>query len=64
MAVFRPGRTVITRRPFVTVDGGLRPGRYYFQLVVVDEQGNRSRMDQVLVSILKNNSRTVAPFPR
>jgi hypothetical protein len=40
---FERGREVVTREPLVTVDAGLPPGRYRFQLVVEDGGGNRSR---------------------
>ncbi|GAB4275676.1 MAG: hypothetical protein Kow0092_31300 [Deferrisomatales bacterium] len=52
MAGFRPGTTVVTREPFVTVDAGLPPGRYRFRLVVVDDHGNRSLPSEVVVTVV------------
>ena len=51
MAVFKTNTPVITRKPYVTVDAGLKPGTYRFRLVVTDEQGNRSRADYVTVKV-------------
>ena len=51
MAQFVPGTPVVTREPVVTVDAGLRPGRYVFQLVVVDDQEQQSAPDQRIVTI-------------
>ena len=64
MAVFTPGKTISTRRPVITVDAGLKPGRYYFRLVVIDEQGNRSKMDQALVTIVNRQGRGNSPIIR
>jgi hypothetical protein len=35
----------------VTVDAGLRPGRHRFRLVVVDDSGNRSSPDELVVTV-------------
>jgi len=51
MAVFEPGRPVITRDPKVIVDAGLKPGSYRFQLVVEDSAGRRSAPDEVVVIV-------------
>lgn len=48
---FRPNVPVETMRPTVVVDGGLEPGRYRFQLVVVDAAGNRSRPAYAVVTV-------------
>ncbi len=64
MAVFTPGKTIITKRPYITVSKGLKPGKYYFQLVVVDEHGNRSKRDQVLVTIVKSRIGVFTPIRR
>ena len=42
MAKFVRGKPVETDAPTVVVDAGLPPGRHRFQLVVVDDAGNRS----------------------
>ena len=42
MATFTLNKTVTTREPVVEVDAPPRPGRYVFELVVVNEQGQRS----------------------
>jgi hypothetical protein len=55
MPRFLPNQTVETSLPVVTVDAGLRPGRHRFRLVVVDDLGNRSEPDEIVV--------TVAPSP-
>lgn len=46
-----PNREITTSQPFLTVPAGLAPGRYIFQLVVVDEAGNRSVPMRRLVTI-------------
>lgn len=55
MPEFKPNAPVETREPKVEVsmtgDGVLRPGRYRFQLVVVDDSGNQSAPDVVDVLI-------------
>lgn len=51
MAKFTPGVTVKTTSPFVTVDPGLRPGTYRFELVVVNQIGLRSKPQTCVVTI-------------
>ena len=51
MVRFVPDTPITTDVSNVVVDGGLLPGRYVFQLVVVDEQGNESRPDERIVVI-------------
>lgn len=53
MAAFRPNVPVVTRAEFVRVDPGLPVGQHRFRLVVVDDQGNRSRPAEVVVSVLR-----------
>ena len=43
MAKFRLNQPVTTRESIVRVDAGLESGTHRFRLVVVDEQGNRSK---------------------
>lgn len=52
MAVFVRGRPIKTTAPSITVEK-LPPGRHEFQLVVVDEAGNRSKPDRVAVVVVK-----------
>ncbi len=52
MATFRPNMPRTTDEPVITVDPGLPPGQYRFRLVVVDDDGNASRPDERLVTIL------------
>jgi hypothetical protein len=42
MPQFRPNQTHVTTEPVIQVDAGLVPGTYRFQLIVVDDAGNRS----------------------
>ncbi len=41
---------VVTRLPVLEVDG-LKAGTYRFQLCVFDDQGNKSRPDEVTVTV-------------
>ena len=51
MARFVVNRPITTTEPFIKVDGGLPEGRYKFQLVVVDGQGNKSQPATLMVTI-------------
>ena len=51
MAVFSLNKPVTTNVPTVVVDAGLPVGRQRFRLVVVDNAGNPSRADEVVVTI-------------
>ena len=53
MAVFTLNKPIVTREPFITVDNKLNAGRYLFQLVVVDEQGNKSKPSSIIVTVNK-----------
>lgn len=53
MARFEPGRPITTEQPFIDVDAGLSVGTHRFQLVVVDEQGNRSIPDIRTVTVVR-----------
>lgn len=48
---FERDRTVETREPKVEVDPGLEPGKYRFQLVVEDRDGQRSQPADCTVTI-------------
>ena len=51
MVRFVPDTPITSDVSNIVVDGRLLPGRYVFQLVVVDEQGNESRPDERTVVI-------------
>lgn len=53
MAEFTPGKTVQSREPTVRVDTLLEPGRYRFQLVVIDDQRNASEPAELTVSVVR-----------
>jgi hypothetical protein len=48
---FQRNAPIEITQPTVVVDAGLPPGTHRFQLVVVDEAGNRSRPAEVVVKI-------------
>ena len=48
---FEPNKPFESKEPTVVVDGGLRPGNYCFQLVVVGRDGRRSQPVEVIVTI-------------
>lgn len=53
MAEFRPGQTHVTREPQILVDPGLRPGRYVFRLVVVNDRGEESPAAERVVTVVE-----------
>jgi hypothetical protein len=56
MPVFKPDQPIETEEPFVRVETtNLVPGRYRFQLVVIDKLGNLSAPDEVTVTIREGN---------
>jgi hypothetical protein len=57
MPTFRPNEPIVTQKPVVEVDPGLRPGTYRFQLVVEDDEGRRSAPDTHIVTILRPRDR-------
>ena len=40
-----------TDQPDVEVDAGLRPGAYHFQLIVINDRGQRSKPTEAVVTI-------------
>lgn len=46
-----PNKPFESSRPAIVVDAGLRPGDYRFQLIVVNDQGQRSLPVEVVVTI-------------
>ena len=61
MPPFRPGETFVTEISVITVDAGLLPGQYRFQLVVEDNERNKSTPDEAVVQVLPR--RIVMPGP-
>lgn len=63
MPQFKPGEPIETEEPTVRVEVDpqrpLAPGRYTFQLVVVDDSGNESAPDSVTV-IVRDTQRPTA----
>lgn len=55
-----PNEPVRTRAARITIDGDLPIGRHTFRLVVIDNDGNRSEPDEVVVSIVRG---IIDPFP-
>lgn len=51
MARFVINQTLFTREPRIVVDAGLRPGLHRFRLVVTDDQGLKSRADELVVQV-------------
>jgi hypothetical protein len=52
MAEFVPDRELTTREPRIDVDPGLKPGKYLFRLVVVNDRGEESAPDERVVTIV------------
>ena len=42
MPIFKPGVSIETKEPTIVIENRLRPGRYRFQLVVVNRRGQTS----------------------
>lgn len=53
MPAFKPGTTIQTREPVVTVDAGLAPGTYRFRLVVTNERGVESLPAEFTITVLR-----------
>ena len=51
MPVFQTGQPIETDQPFIAVENRLPPGRHTFQLVVVDDGGNRSDPARAVVIV-------------
>jgi hypothetical protein len=60
---FAPNQSVTTDTPKVEVDGGLPPGRYRFQLQVVNARGAASAPAFHVVTILPRSAPTPTPDP-
>jgi YVTN family beta-propeller protein len=52
MATFTPQTPIVTESPLIEVEG-LQPGQHRFQLVVEDEQGNRSQPSVASVTVAR-----------
>jgi len=64
MAVFTLNKPIVTKEPFIKVDNKLQPGRYLFQLVAVDEQGNQSKPSSIIVTVNKSSILVNSGFTR
>jgi hypothetical protein len=64
MADFQRTKVVRTKNPTVKVEAGLPPGKYRFQLIVTDNQGNQSRPAELVVEIRDQRSpvRPITPI--
>ena len=51
MPVLTPGKPMTLREPQLLVENKLRPGRYRFRLVVVDDGGLESDPAEMIVSV-------------
>jgi len=51
MTIFKPGVTVSTKVPVISVDNALRPGRHRFRLRVRRDDERQSQADEVIVEI-------------
>ncbi len=60
MTTLVPNQPIRTREPRLTIDGNLPLGRHRFRLVVVDNDGNRSAPDEIIVAIVRG---IIDPFP-
>lgn len=61
MAVLAQSKTVRSDEPTLVVENPFAPGRYRFELVVVDDSGNESVPAQIVVEV---RPRTVVFDPR
>lgn len=53
MAEFVPERPIRSKEPRITVDNQLKPGRYRFSLVAVDDALNESAPAEIIVSVVE-----------
>ena len=51
MAVLAPNKPVRSAEPQLLVENQFEPGRYRFQLVVVDDSGNESGPNELVVQV-------------
>ena len=61
MARFVTGRPIKTEKPSIVVDAGLKPGRYRFRLVVVNQGGRKSKPAFVTVHVVDRTSPPIEP---
>jgi hypothetical protein len=52
MATLTPGKTVASREPGLLVENALAPGKWRFQLVVVDNDKNESEPVELVVEVV------------
>lgn len=53
---FRPNEPIETEEPTVVVDGDLPEGTHRFQLVVINDRGQRSRPTEIVVTITRRQT--------
>jgi hypothetical protein len=53
MPLMAPGKSITTTQPSITIPGGMQPGKYLFQLEVVDATGRRSAPARKEVTIVR-----------
>lgn len=51
MAILTPGKTLRSRSPELLVENALAPGRWRFELVVVDDERNESEPVELIVEV-------------
>jgi hypothetical protein len=51
---------VVTQSPIHVIEGGLAPGKHVFSLVVVDDEGQQSEPDEVVVMVIRDTKIPVA----
>jgi hypothetical protein len=61
MVQFRLNQTIETTEPTITVDAGLPAGRHRFQLVVIDDAGNRSQPAFAIVEVQSGTTIPTTP---
>ena len=59
MVDFQNSKRVETTEAIIKVDAGLPAGRYVFQLIVIDESGNKSKPARINLKVTK---RIAGPF--
>jgi hypothetical protein len=59
MPVLSPNKAVRSAKPQILVENPLEPGRYHFQLIVVDDANNASAPAELVVQVVR---RTIGPI--
>ena len=61
MPVFKANVPITTDTPTIEVEG-VPPGAHRFQLIVVDDSGNRSQPDTAVVTVVASTNLVIVPF--